>query len=259
MTQEDIELKELLDIESNSRNTDFELSYEKPDPLLIAKRQSDDEAILLCALFAYGNAKLIVKFLDSLDFSLLNESEEKIEKGLKNHYYRFQNSQDVIMAFKSFRRLKQESSLEELFYQGYKKENSVLEGIDFVIQKIKEKANYSSQGFDFLVGNSLKRDKNGFIKEMGNAPYKRWNMFLRWMVRKDSLDLGLWQKIDKKDLILPLDTHTFNVSLKLGLLSRKTYDLKSALLITEKLKEFDKNDPIKYDFAIYRLGQEKMI
>ncbi|MFV7791589.1 TIGR02757 family protein, partial [Aliarcobacter lanthieri] len=69
MTQEDIELKELLDIESNSRNTDFELSYEKPDPLLIAKRQSDDEAILLCALFAYGNAKLIVKFLDSLDFS----------------------------------------------------------------------------------------------------------------------------------------------------------------------------------------------
>ena len=45
----------------------------------------------------------------------------------------------------------------------------------------------------------LKRDKNGKIKD-SNAPYKRWNMFLRWMVRFDTLDLGLWKKIDKKDL-----------------------------------------------------------
>jgi uncharacterized protein (TIGR02757 family) len=71
--------------------------------------------------------------------------------------------------------------------------------------------------------------------------------------------MGLWKYIDKKDLILPLDTHTFKVSQKLGLLTRKTYDLKSAILITEKLKEFDCNDPIKYDFALYRLGQEKII
>ena len=160
--------------------------------------------------------------------------------------------------FKTFRILKKEHSLEELFFEGYKNENSVLEGIDFVIQKIKEKANYSSFGFDFLVGNPLKRDKNGKIKD-SNAPYKRWNMFLRWMVRFDTLDLGLWKKIDKKDLILPLDTHTFKVSKKLGLLENRTYNLKSALEISQKLKEFDANDPIKYDFAIYRLGQEKII
>ena len=79
------------------------------------------------------------------------------------------------------------------------------------------------------------------------------------MVRDDNLDMGLWKNVDKKDLILPLDTHTFKVSQKLGLLTRKTYDLKSAILITEKLKEFDENDPIKYDFAIYRLGQEKIL
>jgi uncharacterized protein (TIGR02757 family) len=256
--QNDKNLKELLDIEVNSRNNNFEISYEKPDPLLIAKRQNDEFAILLCALFAYGNAKLIVKFLDSLDFSLLNKSEEKIEEALKNHYYRFQNSSDVVAVFKTFASLKKEISLEELFFEGYKNEKSVLEGIDFVIQKIKKEANYSSQGFDFLVGNPLKRDKKGKIKD-SNAPYKRWNMFLRWMVRKDSLDLGLWQKIDKKDLILPLDTHTFNVSLKLGLLKNRTYNLKSALEISQKLKEFDELDPIKYDFAIYRLGQEKVI
>lgn len=261
MTTKDRELKELLDIEVNSRNSSFELSYDKPDPLLVARRyydEKDEFAILLCALFAYGNAKLIVKFLDSLDFSLLNQSDEQIEKMLLNHYYRFQNSADVIAVFKTFKRLKEEDSLQNMFFEAYKKENSVLEGIDFVIKNIYKVANFNSQGFSFLVGNPLKRDKNGFIKE-SNAPYKRWNMYLRWMVRNDELDLGLWKKVNKKDLILPLDTHTFKVSQKLGLLTRKTYDLKSALLITQKLKEFDENDPIKYDFAIYRLGQEKIL
>jgi uncharacterized protein (TIGR02757 family) len=109
-----------------------------------------------------------------------------------------------------------------------------------------------------LISSPFKRDKLSYIKEVSNSPYKRWNMFLRWMVRKDHLDMGLWEKVDKKDLILPLDTHTFHISQKLGLLSRKTYDLKSALLVTQKLKEFDKEDPIKYDFALYRIGQEKI-
>ena len=142
---------ELLDIEVNSRNSSFEISYDKPDPLLVARRYDDEFIILLCALFAYGNAKLIVKFLDSLNFSLLNESEEKIEKELKNHYYRFQNSADVIAIFKTFRRMKQENSLQNLFYEAYKKENSILEGIDTLIQKIFKVANYNSQGFTFLV------------------------------------------------------------------------------------------------------------
>ena len=121
MTKKDKELKELLDIEVDSRNTTFEISYDKPDPLLIAKRQNNDYAILLCALFAYGNAKLVVKFLDSLDFSLLDENEDKIEKELKNHYYRFQSSKDVIEVFKTFSRLKKEFNLEDNFLQKIQK------------------------------------------------------------------------------------------------------------------------------------------
>ncbi|WP_321778370.1 DUF2400 family protein [Sulfurimonas sp.] len=84
-------------------------------------------------------------------------------------------------------------------------------------------------------------------------------MFLRWMVRKDNIDMGLWKNINKADLIMPLDTHTFNVSLKLGLLKRKTYDLQSAIELTQTLKIFDKDDPLKYDFALYRIGQEKIL
>ena len=253
------ELKKLLDKEVSSRNKENELSYDKPDPLLVAQRYKDEYIILLCALFAYGNASLIVKLLDSFDFSLLNESEEKIEKDLDGFYYRFQNSEDIKTIFKTFRRLKQEDSLNNIFLQGYKKEQDILEGLDFLITKLHQLANYKSQGFTFLVSSPLKRDKQGIIKHIGNAPYKRWFMFLRWMVRSDELDLGLWRGIDKKDLILPLDTHTFKVSQKLKLLDRKTYDLKSAILVTEKLKKFDKLDPVRYDFALYRIGQEKIL
>jgi len=259
MTKKDLELKQLLDQEVLCRDSSCELSYEKPDPLLVASRYKDEYAILLCALFGYGKASLIVKFLDSLDFDLLDKNEDTIKKELSNHYYRFQNSEDVIKIFQTFRNMKQEYSLNEIFKKTYIDTSSILEALDALILKIHQLSNYESQGFKFLVSSPFKRDKDGKIKHIGNAPYKRWFMYLRWMIREDNLDLGLWNGIDKKDLILPLDTHTFNVSKRIGLLDRKTYDLKSAIDITEKLKYFDKEDPIKYDFALYRIGQEKIL
>ena len=253
-------LKKLLNDEVNSRNNKDELCIEsRPDPLIIAKRHNDEYIALVCALFAYGKASFIVKFLDTLDFDLLNQSEDKIKKSLTQHYYRFQNSEDIIAFFIALKRLKQKHTLNELFLLAYTNNHNVLEGIEYLITQIKNANTHVSQGYNFLVGKSLKRDSEGNIKYIGNAPYKRWNMYLRWMVRKDELDMGLWSGVNKADLILPLDTHTFKVSKHLGMLDRKTYDLKSALLITEKLKEFDKEDPIKYDFALYRIGQEKLL
>ena len=259
MNKKDIEIKSLLDNEYKNRNKFDELSFDKPDPLLIAKKYNDESIALICAMFAYGNASLIVKFINSLNYDLLKENEQTIKKELKGFYYRFQKDYDVYAIFIALKRLKQIDSLENIFYTQYKKDNNILEGIDAVINKLIEIYPHESQGYKFLIGSPFKRDKNNQIKQIGNAPYKRWNMYLRWMVRDDMLDMGLWSKIDKRDLILPLDTHTFKVSQKLGLLDRKTYDLKSALLITQKLKEFDIDDPIKYDFAIYRLGQEKIL
>lgn len=259
MTKKDLKLKELLDNEVNQRNKKDELSFEKPDPLFIAKKYEDEYISLACALFGYGKASLIIKFLHSLNFDLLEEKEETIKKELKDFYYRFQNSDDVINFFIALKRLKEQKSLNEIFYKGYKKDNSLLEGMDYLINEIRNINPYTSQGYNFLVGSGLKRDKENNIKEIGNSTNKRWFMYLRWMVRHDELDMGLWKNISKKDLIMPLDTHTFNVSKKLGLLNRKAYDLKSAIEITEKLKTFDPEDPVKYDFALYRIGQEKII
>jgi uncharacterized protein (TIGR02757 family) len=252
-------IKQLLDNEVKMRNTINELSDTTPDPLMIAKKYNDEYIALICALFSYGNANQIVKFLSSLNFNLLEKTDVEIQKSLKSHYYRFQKHEDVSSFFIAIKRLKKQKSLEEIFKIGYDKNNDVLEGISKIIQSVLEVYEYCSAGYKFLVGSIPNRDKDGCIKYKGNSSYKRYNMFLRWMVREDNLDMGLWKKVDKKDLILPLDTHTFKISQKLGLLTRKTYDLESARLITESLKKFDVKDPIKYDFALYRIGQEKII
>ncbi|MEA1879097.1 MAG: TIGR02757 family protein [Campylobacterota bacterium] len=244
-------VKILLDNEVIQRNKASEISQDKPDPLLIASKYNDETIALICALFAYGNANLIVKFLHTLDFALLEASDETIKHTLSSHYYRFQNSEDVASLFIALKRLKSYDSIENIFYEGYKKEENILDGLWHFIACLKSQYTNESRGYNFLVGTVPK-------KRSGMGTYKRYMMYLRWMVRKDNVDLGLWSKIDKKDLLMPLDTHTFKVSQRLGLLKRKTYDMKAAIEVTNRLRKFDKEDPVKYDFALYRLGQEKL-
>jgi uncharacterized protein (TIGR02757 family) len=217
---------------------------------MIAKRYNDESISLICALFAYGNAKLIVKFLNSLDFSLLEESDKKIQNVLSSHYYRFQKSEDISQFFITLKRAREAFSLEEKFLEGYREDEDIMIGLATLIAALRGLNDYESYGYNFLLGK--------VPTAKSTSTYKRWLMYLRWMVRKDNIDMGLWTHVDKKDLLLPLDTHTFKVSQKLGLLKRKQYDLKSVKEISKKLKTFDKNDPIKYDFALYRIGQDKI-
>jgi uncharacterized protein (TIGR02757 family) len=84
---------------------------------------------------------------------------------------------------------------------------------------------------------------------------KRLNMYLRWMARPDDgVDLGLWRFVPTRDLVIPLDTHIFRIGTHLGWTSRKTPGFHTALEVTRSLKRFDPEDPVKYDFALSRLG-----
>jgi len=225
------------------KNNIYEINEQKLDPVLIAHKYKDEYSALIAALFAYGNVKAILKFLNKIDYDLNNVIfNDKL-------YYRFQTSKDVYYFLKTLSVMKKKHSLNELFLKGYKKESNPIDGIREIIKKIYELSDYRSKGYEFLIGKIPPQ------KTKGVSPYKRWNMFIRWMVRDEYPDLGLWKGIDKKNLIIPLDTHTHKVSLKLGILKRKTYDLEAALELTQKLKEFDSNDPLKYDFALYRIGQ----
>ena len=85
----------------------------------------------------------------------------------------------------------------------------------------------------------------------------KWkNMFLRWMVRNDNagVDFGVWKSISPYILSCPLDVHSGNVARKLGLLHRKQNDAKALAELDASLREMDKNDPVKYDFALFGLG-----
>ena len=81
-------------------------------------------------------------------------------------------------------------------------------------------------------------------------------MFLRWMVRSNEkgVDFGIWNKIDRSELSIPLDVHTGRIARELGLLSRNLNDHKSVNEIDLKLREMDPEDPVKYDYALFGLG-----
>ena len=89
--------------------------------------------------------------------------------------------------------------------------------------------------------------------EKGSA-VKRLNLYLRWMIRKDKVDLGVWELVAPAELIVPLDVHIFRISKLLGLTSRKQADMKTAREITDAFRLISPDDPVKYDFALASLG-----
>ena len=277
-TQASQMLKRVLDFHYESYNSQEAINRQNLDPLLKVKEYIKNNkstknfeeiayVALVCALFAYGNVKAILKFLDSLDFGLLDSSAAIIKSDFP--YYRFQKSIEVKLFFLALCEMKQNHTLESILHFHKSNPKPIYLLINECIQAIWQGAKkYAAKlghtleshtskpsGFAFLVGAPLPN-----TSVLPSSPLKRWNMFLRWMVRKDNVDLGLWREhICANELLLPLDTHTFSVCRALGLLGRKSYDFKAVLEVSENLVRFDKDDPIKYDFALYRLGQKGII
>jgi uncharacterized protein (TIGR02757 family) len=100
------------------------------------------------------------------------------------------------------------------------------------------------------------RTQKHISNPLNNSAAKRINMFLRWMVRNDAtgVDFGIWKSVLPAYLSCPLDVHSGNVARKLGLLIRKQNDAKAVLELDTNLRNLDKDDPTKYDFALFGLG-----
>lgn len=83
-------------------------------------------------------------------------------------------------------------------------------------------------------------------------------MYLRWMVRKDEVDMGWWKTIRPSQLIMPLDVHVIRLGIELGLIEETDKpSWKTALKLTEKVRKLDPKDPVKYDLALFSLGVDK--
>lgn len=220
----------------------------KDDPIQFPHKFKTKEDIeiagFISSLFAFGKRELFIKKLDYI-FSLANSPYELISDfdkyNLDNFIYRFIKSEDLIELLKILNKLyiKDKSSLEELFNS----KNKFCTITDYFYNNSNCCNNL---GFCFM-----------FAKPSNNSALKRLNMFLRWMVRDGKVDLGIWKSIKKSELLIPLDTHVARISREFNLLKRKQNDFKAVLELTDKLKEFDENDPIKYDFALFGLGIEQ--
>jgi len=111
----------------------------------------------------------------------------------------------------------------------------------------------------FFEIDHLNRVKKHVSDPLKGSAAKRINMFLRWMVRNDNrgVDFGIWNDIEPKHLMMPLDVHTGNVGRKLKLLRRTQNDWKAVEELTKSLRKFDPDDPVKFDFALFGLGIEE--
>lgn len=207
----------------------------------------------LAACFAYGAVEQIEKFLTNL-LGKMGKSPAKFIKNLsikdkqkfKSLKYRFNNSGDIISLLTILKKiLKRYSSIENLFLACYSDsdENIIPAAKKFIQVFLKLHNRPIPAGLKFLLSNPA----NG-------GTCKRLFLFLRWMVRKDKVDTGLWKTIDKSKLIVPVDVHIGRLSRILGLHNRKTVNLKTALEISTSLRVICPQDPVKYDFALCRIG-----
>lgn len=135
-------------------------------------------------------------------------------------------------------------TLETLFSYGWNNTKTIQGTLQTVIDYFYSRVTLPvTKGFYHLLPNPSNK-----------SACKRLNMFLRWMVRNGEVDLGLWSFIPKSELLIPLDTHVAKISRALGLLERTQNDYKALIELMNRLKEFDPNDPVKYDFAMFGYG-----
>lgn len=245
------ELKSFLDEKVLQYNTlDFIESDPVQIPHLFSQKEDIEIAGFLSATIAWGNRKMIIKnsqrMMDLMgnapyDF-VMSHSETDLER-LENFVHRTFNGQD----FRSFIK-----SLQHI----YKNHN----GLEAVFSVNKEahsmqKSIHEFKKIFFEIPHQYRTQKH-ISDPLNNSAAKRINMYLRWMIRQDNkgVDLGIWKNISPALLSCPLDVHSGNVARKLGILTRKQNDGKALTELDLKLREFDVEDPVKYDFALFGLG-----
>jgi uncharacterized protein (TIGR02757 family) len=243
------ELKQFLDEKYLQYNT---LSFIETDPIQVPHSFSKTEDIeisaFLTATIAWGkrsiiinNAKKLMGLMDECPYDYVMNSDKHDLTSLNLFKHRTFNPTDLVFFIKSLRNIyKNHGGLKTIFEansQDVKKAISDFRKIFFSIV-------YPARTLKHI--SDVDKD----------SAAKRLNLFLMWMVRSDRVGVhfGLWKKIKPSLLKLPLDVHTANVGRKIGLLTRKQNDWNAVEEITSRLRHFDSNDPVKYDFALFGLG-----
>ena len=242
----------------------FDKSYLSSDPLLLVRQfnkpQDQEIAAVMMSALAFGQVGQILR-AGRLAFSLMGESpfhfvqflqpEQELRRW-EQFYYRMVRSSDLLRLLYSLQHiLKRYPSLGAWVKGHYRSEDDYLietwsrctKEIRAIDSKQWKWTKSPGRGFSHLLPDPQKQSAS-----------KRAHLLLRWMVRKDSVDLGLWNDLPAEKLMMPIDTHVGRLAYNIGLTNRTDLHKKTSVEVTEALKRLDPSDPVKYDFALCRLG-----
>ncbi|MCS6822613.1 MAG: TIGR02757 family protein [Microscillaceae bacterium] len=250
-----LQVKEILDKAYLRYNTP---QFIEQDPIAIPHLFSQKQDIEIMGFFAatlaWGNRTTIIKkckelitLFDNAPYQFILQHQESDLKALQHFKHRTFQPTDLLY-FVAFLRYwyEKHTSLETAFLVPTQAQE---------IDVKKSLIQFHEFFFGFL-SDYPKRTQKHIATPLRNSACKRLNLFLRWMVRKDSqkVDFGLWHGISTRQLICPCDVHVERVALHLGLIPKIQSNWQTAQLLTQKLRTFDAEDPVKYDFALFGLG-----
>ena len=240
--------------------------YLRSDPLEYVRRyktRSDIEVVgFVASALAYGNVRGIRNSIETVLWRMqpgphkfiMQTPPAKMLETFGDFKHRFNSGRDVACMLYFLRQaFEKHKSLENLFAAHYNsKDTDIGPALTCFVEEM-----LSYDHAPFYRGKNLPKGagvRRFFSSPKDGSACKRLNLFLRWMIRSDKLDLGVWKKIPASKLILPLDTHNMRVSQRLGLTRRKTANWKTAAEITAVFRTIDPRDPVKFDFSLARPG-----
>ena len=244
------ELKQFLDEKVAQYN---QPKFIESDPIqiphLFSKKEDIEISGFLTATIAWGKRQMIIKNAHKMmellgnspyDF-IINHQEKDLD--FKHFVHRTFNLIDFKYFIKALKNIYQNHNGLESVFANNISENTTKNSI------------HQLKKVFFELQHPLRTTKHISDPNKGSAA-KRLNMYLRWLVRNDNkgVDFGIWKSISPSVLSCPLDIHSGNVARKLGLLTRKQNDYKALYELDTNLRKLDKNDPVKYDFALFGLG-----
>jgi len=232
-----------------------------PDPLQFVYHYSKpadmEVTAFLASALAYGRVQQIEKSLKNLlgrmgdsPYEFVVNFDKNKRKKLEDFKHRFTTGDDIsdlLMLFRTI--ISQSGSIERYFTRGYNSgDKNIIPALTKFCNSLLDiytarQKRHASSGLKYLL-----------VSPAGGSACKRLNLFLRWMLRDDDVDAGLWKSIDKARLIVPVDVHMSRLCKILGLYNRKTASLSAAAQITESFAEIEPDDPVKYDFSLSRIG-----
>jgi len=247
-----LDLKEFLDEKADLYNTS---AFIETDPIQVPHQFSEERDIeisaFLTASIAWGqkttiisNAHKLLSWMPGGPYEFIMTADEDDLERFVPFVHRTFNGLDCIYFLRSLKYIYlHHGGLKGVFEKSFRDSGD----LQFSMAEFRRL---------FLMHADPGRTSKHVADVSRGSSAKRINMFLRWMVRRDErgVDFGLWRDIPMNALYLPLDVHTGNVARKLGLLHRKQNDWKAVAELSSRLREFDPDDPVRYDYALFGLG-----